>query len=77
MKLDRTKLNKHEGTGAPNAFFRVLGRLRSALVYAIQHETERESQDQDETEFVDRQLPEPPHLEPGELKYGNGMHDYF
>jgi len=77
MKLDRTKLNKREGIGAPNALFRVLRRLRSALVFAIQHETEREDQVEDQAEFADSHLPEPPHLEPGELKYGNGMHDYF
>ena len=77
MKLNRTKLNNCEGIGAPNVLFRVLRRLRSALVYALQHETEREGQDEDKTEFADSHLPEPPHLDPGEFKYGNGMHDYF
>jgi hypothetical protein len=77
MKLDTNKLNESGGIGAPNAFCRVLVRLRNALAYAIQHETEREDQDAYKTEFADHHLPEPPHLEPGELKYGNGMHDYF
>ena len=76
MKLDTNKLNESEGIGAPSAFFRILNRLRNALAYAIEHEAKREVQDADKAEFADH-LPEPPHLEPGELKYGNGMHDYF
>ena len=24
-----------------------------------------------------KSLPDPPHLEPGDVRYGNGVHDYF
>ena len=56
-----------------------LARLRRAIAAAIREETAQAAEEAVEDGQRDRldELPDPPHLEPGEVKYGNGLHDYF
>jgi hypothetical protein len=69
-------------TMLPGLFRRGLGRwqgLRAAILGAIATErarAENESAREAEKEILDL-LPDPPHLETGEVKYGTGLHDYF
>jgi hypothetical protein len=73
--LIRETSRSHLGKG----FLRLLSKVRLSVLSAIEDESARAaavaSQDVDKNMFDN--LPEPPHLEPGELKCGNGMHDYF
>jgi predicted nuclease with RNAse H fold len=57
----------------------VVGTLSATTVSAIETEHARASRraEQNEERTLLDQLPDPPHLEIGEVKYGEGMHDYF
>jgi len=54
-------------------------RFRAALLSAFQEENARgaarAAEDGDRDPIYE--LPDPPHLEYGAVKYGQGMHDYF
>ena len=57
---------------------RLLDGLRRALSRAVVDEVARQSKDVERgSDLCVENVPEPPHLEPGELKFGNGIHDYF
>ena len=79
MVSDTEILDDDSTTASRSGFMRLLDRLRRALVAAVEDEAVRK----DSTlatatdECVISDLPDPPHLEPGDLKFGNGMHDYF
>ena len=56
-----------------------LGSLGSVLVAALCNEKARagHTQTTNEDEDILLNLPEQPHMAPGEMKYGSGIHKYF
>jgi len=61
------------------AWGRLLARLADGLRAAIAEESAQAERAAARAEEQARfaRLPDPPHLQYGELKYGEGMHDYF
>jgi hypothetical protein len=62
-----------------NGLARLMTRLRTAIFAAVREENARAADDaaRDEDKDLFDQLPDPPHLEYGEVRYRNGRFNYF
>jgi len=57
---------------------RFFARVPAALLATFQEENTRATKEaENDGEDRSEHLPDPPHLDYGEVKYGQGMHDYF